>query len=291
MAAVAFLAAMTVAGLQATPDGTERLGPARFTVITPQLIRMEYAPDGKFVDAASWFARSRAVRDTNYQAQQNGQTLTIDTGAIRLVYTNDGQSFGEKNLQAQIKTPTGTMNWKAGQEQTGNLGGTVRGLDRTRAAVPLQPGLLSRDGWYLLDDSTSVLAAGDWWAERPAGHGLDWYFFGYGLGYKAALGSLTTVSGEIPLPRKNVMGAWYSRNHAYTQDEFEAIVEEYHQHDFPLDNIVMDYGWHIKGWTGYSWNTKLIPDPDELLRWDHQQGLAVALNDHPDAGMQPAESN
>jgi len=258
--------------LEAKKTGVEMLGSARFTVITPQLIRMEYAPDGRFIDVASWFARNRDVRDTDYQVQRSGQTLTLDTGTIHLVYTNDGQSFDGTNLYAEIKTANGTSSWKAGMEQTGNLGGIIRGLDRKRAAVPLDPGLLSRDGWYLLDDSTSVLASGDWFQERPDSSGTDWYFFGYGLNYKAALKSLMTISGQIPLPRKNVMGAWYSRNFLYTEDEFKQIVGEYHENDFPLDNIVMDYGWHIKGWTGYTWNSNLIPDPTGLLEWFHQQG-------------------
>ena len=287
---VLFLFAACATRLLASPTGVEKLGSARFTVITPQLIRLEYAADGKFIDAASWFARDRTARDTSYQVQQSGQTLTIDTGTIHLVYTDNGQSFSASNLQAQIKTPTGTVTWKAGMDQAGNLGGAYRGLDRVRAAIPLPPGLISRDGWYVYDDSTSVLATSDWFQERPGNHGLDWYLFGYGLNYKAALKSLTTVSGEIPLPRKTIMGAWYSRNYRYTEAEFKQIVEEYHQHDFPLDNIVMDYGWHIPGWTGYTWNNKLIPDPTGLLKWFHEQGLSVTLNDHPDAGVQPTES-
>ena len=282
--------AISISQLRAAPTGVETLGSARFTVITPQLIRMEYASDGKFIDAASWFARNRDVRDTHYQVQNDGQTLTIDTGIIHLVYTNDGKSFAANNLKAEVKTGSGTVSWTADMEQTGNLGGIIRGLDRKRAAVELDPGLLSRDGWFLLDDSTSVLATKDWFEERPASHGLDWYFFGYGLDYKAAIKSLTTVSGEIPLPRKTVMGAWYSRNFAYTEDEFKAIVGEYHDNDFPLDNIVMDYGWHIKGWTGYTWNKPLIPDPDGLLKWYHDQGLDVTVNDHPDNSVQPQES-
>jgi hypothetical protein len=276
--------------LQAAPTGVETLGSARFTVITPQLIRMEYSPTGKFIDAASWFARNRDVRDTDYQVQRSGQTLTLDTGTIHLVYTNDGQSFDGTNLQAQIKTSNGTDSWKAGQDQTGNLGGTIRGLDRKRAAVPLDPGLLSRDGWYLYDDSTSVLATSDWWQERPENPGLDWYLFGYGLDYKAALKSLTTISGQNPLPRKSIFGAWYSRNFRYTEDEFKEIVTDYHQNDFPLDNIVMDYGWHTLGWTGYTWNYELIPDPTGLLQWYHQQGLEVTVNDHPDRSVQPQDS-
>jgi len=288
---VIFLSAAVLApSLHANPSGVETLGSARFTVITPQLIRMEYASDGKFIDAASWFARNRDVRDTSYQTQQDGHTLTIDTGVIHLVYTNDGQSFGANNLQANIKTPSGSISWKAGQDQTGNLGGAFRGLDRQRAAIALPPGLLSRDGWYLYDDSDSILATSDWFQERPAPHGLDWYFFGYGLDYKTALKSLTTVSGEIPLPRKSTIGMWYSRNWPYTADEFKQIVDDYHQNDFPLDNIVMDYGWHQQGWTGYTWNAERIPDPTELLKWYHDQGLSVTVNDHPDASVQTTES-
>jgi alpha-glucosidase (family GH31 glycosyl hydrolase) len=271
-------------------NGVEKLGNARFTVVTPQLIRMEYSPAGNFIDAPSWFARNRAAREVGYQVQRNGATLVIDTGVIHLVYTNDGQSFSDRNLQAQIKMGAGMASWKAGQQQTGNLGGPIKGLDAVRVAIPIPDGLVSRDGWYLLDDSKSVLATGDWFQERPGNSGLDWYLFGYGLDYAAAIKSLTTVGGEIPLPRKTVMGAWYSRNWPYKQDELQQIVKEYHEHDFPLDNIVVDYGWHLQGWTGYTWNPERIPDPTGLLRWFHQEGLSVTLNDHPDAGVQPTES-
>lgn len=281
-----FLSAVT----QAAQTGVETLGSARFTVITPQLIRIEYAEDGKFIDAASWFAKNRDVRDTDYKAQNDGHTLTIDTGIIRLTYTNSGHAFDDDNLKAEIKSGSGTKTWKPSSRQTANLGGTVTGLDRVRQAIPLDDGVVSRDGWFLYDDSGSVLRTSDWYQERPQGHGTDWYLYGYGLDYKAAIKSLTTISGAIPLPRKATFGMWYSRNFPYSEDEFKQIVTDYHTHDFPLDIIVMDYGWHIKGWTGYTWNADKIPDPDGLLQWYHQQGLTVTVNDHPDGSVQPAES-
>jgi alpha-glucosidase (family GH31 glycosyl hydrolase) len=277
--------------MAAAEPGVETVGPARFTVVTPQLIRMEYAAGGKFVDAPSWFARNRDVRDASYQAKRDGRSLTIDTGAIRLTYTDDGKPFDAGNLRAEIKRPGGSSQWKVGDVQAGNLGGAIRGLDRVRAAVPMGEGLISRDGWYLYDDSTSVLARGSWWAERPADHGVDWYLFGYGTDYRAALKSLTTVAGDVPLPRKCTLGAWYSRNYRYSQAEFQQIVDEYHANDFPLDTIVMDYGWHQQGWTGWTWNAELIPDPDALMRWFHDHGLTVTVNDHPDGGVQPSEKN
>lgn len=270
-------------------SGIETAGSARFTVITPYLIRMEYAVDGKFVDAASWFARNRAALESNYQVLRSGNTLTIDTGVIQLTYQNDGKSFSENNLQAKIKNSGSVTSWHAGMEQSGNLGGSITALDRVRMAIPLTPGLISRDGWYLLDDSKTVLASGDWYQERPKNNAVDWYFFGYGLDYKAALQSLTRISGDVPLPRKFTMGIWYSRNWAYKQDEWKEVIEEFRTNNFPLDVVVVDFQWHTKDWTGYTWNRELLPDPKSLLDWFHQQGLAVAFNDHPDEGVLPKE--
>ena len=38
------------------------------------------------------------------------------------------------------------------------------------------------------------------------------------------------------------------------------------------------------GWTGYSWNTDLFPQPKEFLRWLKEHNLRVTLNLHPASG-------
>jgi len=53
--------------------------------------------------------------------------------------------------------------------------------------------------------------------------------------------------------------------------------------------LVLDMDWHKPGWTGWSWNRELIPDPDDLLAWLHARGLAVTLNLHPADGVAPHE--
>jgi alpha-glucosidase (family GH31 glycosyl hydrolase) len=294
MMRIVFLAGLTLlstafAGFAET-TGVETMGHARFTVVTPNLIRMEYAADDKFVDEPSWFARNRDVRFTGYEVQRTADSLTIETPVIKLVYVDDAKPFHEGNLHAEIKKGNDISTWKAGQSSDANLGGTQKTLDQARKAMPIPDGIISRDGWYVLDDSKSVLSTSDWFEARPNNGALDWYLFGYGLDYKAALKSLTTVSGSIPLPRKYTMGLWYSRYWPYSADDFKQIVNEYHQHDFPLDVLVIDMDWHTDGWTGYTWNPKLIPDGPGLLNWVHQQGLAVTLNDHPAEGVQPKEA-
>lgn len=264
-------------------------GNARFTVITPQCIRIEYAPGGIFTDARSLFAFDREARWNGFETKQEGGALTIDTGAMRLVYRPDGAPFHPGNLTTDVRIGNTSARWTPGAPNPGNLGGTIRTLDNVRGPVDLGEGLLSRDGWYLLDDSKRPLLTNTWVKSRPADSGTDWYLFGYGRDYKAALASMITIGGKAPVPRRYAMGTWFSRYWAFTDEDYRNIIREYREKNFPLDVIVMDMDWHRDGWTGWSWNKKLIPDPKGLLRWFHEQGLQVTLNLHPADGVSPHE--
>ena len=66
----------------------------------------------------------------------------------------------------------------------------------------------------------------------------------------------------------------------------------------PLDILVIDMDWHITdglatnrgmGWTGYTWNTSLFPEPDKFLKWTKNQQLKTTLNLHPASGIAPDE--
>lgn len=267
-------------------------GNARFTVITPECIRLEYSKTGAFVDLPSMFAANRAARSrekTEFRLSRDGGATVIDTGKIRLTYTPDGKPFGESNIRAEIKKGGGVAEWHPGAPNGGNLGGTIRTVDGVVGPVDLGEGVLSRDGWYLLDDSRRHLLTADWVAARASDSGTDWYLFGYGYDYPGAIRAMTAVGGEAPMPRKYALGVWYSRYWPYTSKEYREIVKEYDDHGFPLDVMVMDMDWHKDGWTGWSWNRTLLPDAEELLKWFHEQGLAVTLNLHPADGIGPHE--
>jgi Glycosyl hydrolases family 31/Domain of unknown function (DUF5110) len=212
--------------------------------------------------------------------------------------------------------------WRPGTEDTGNLLGTTRTLDRVRGSdVQLEPGLVSRDGWTLIDDSSRQVfdsadfsfAQGEgskwpWVDVRPPGDRQDWYFFGYGHEYKQALHDFTRVAGKIPLPPRFAFGAWWSRYWSYTDEEFQELIRGFRQHDTPLSVLVIDMDWHPTfdqvagnskldasghrlGWTGYSWNRLLFPDPEEFLAEVHEQGLKATVNLHPAGGVQPWEDH
>ncbi len=258
---------------------------ARFTVITPRCIRMEYSAAGNFIDDRSLFAVNRHAASNEFSLTSAGGTTCIETPAMKVVYRPDGKQFSSENLEIMVKAVKGGARWIPGMRSSRNLGGTNRTLDQVAGEVPIQDGLLSRDGWYMHDDSRRPLLTDDWEKQRPLTAGTDWYFFAYGTDYKAALKDLAAISGSIPLPRKYVLGSWYSRYWPYTSSEYREIVDEYDAHGFPLDVMVMDMDWHKDGWTGWSWNRKLLPDAESLLTWFHGKNLAVTLNLHPADGV------
>jgi len=289
-------------------------GAARFTVLTPQLIRMEWAADGKFEDRASMVFLNRKLPVPAFSVTRGEQSLTIKTSALTLRYTL-GARFTPEDLAVTLSMADGPHEWRSGMPDKGNLLGTYRTLDGAQGArnsngpIPLEPGLISRDGWVLVDDSARPLfddSDWPWVTPRPAGDRQDWYLFAYGHDYKAALRDYTRVAGRIPLPPYFAFGTWWSRYWAYTDQELRDLVDQFHEHDVPLDVLVVDMDWHLTfanrwwedkkdqsghslGWTGYTWNRNYFPDPPRFLHWAHEQGLKTTLNLHPASGVQPHE--
>jgi len=308
----------------ADPRAVVLAGSARFTVLTPQLIRLEWANDGKFEDHASFAFVNRRLPVPQFTRQiGSGNRVVLKTSALTLVYDpgdTDGK-FTPDDLAVSFSLSGKEVIWKPGMQDTGNLLGTTRTLDTARGGVQLEPGLISRDGWTLVDDSARPLfdsadfsfrageqSAWPWVILRPNGERQDWYFFGYGHDYKGALHDFTRVAGKIPLPPRFAFGAWWSRYWSYSDQEFEQLLQQFQTHDIPLSVLVMDIDWHPTfnevvgnnqldasghrlGWTGYSWNKLLFPDPAGFLASVHEQGLKTTLNVHPASGIQPWEDS
>ena len=313
----------------ADPRAVIHFGHARFTVLTPQLIRMEWSSDDHFEDHASFVFINRhlAVPAFSRQIANNGHSLTIQTSALTLTWNAqaDGR-FTPDDLSIRLTVAGHAVTWHPGMEDSRNLEGTTRTLDGalgSKTREPIGQGLVSRSGWVLVDDSTRPLfdsadfrflqgekSPWPWVMERPAGespgHYLDWYFFGYGHDYRKALGDYVRVAGRIPLPPRFAFGSWWSRYWAYSDQELDELVRGFHQNSTPLDVFVIDMDWHINidqlrargetdqagqtlGWTGYTWNKLLFPDPDAFLKKLHAEGLKVTLNLHPASGIQPWE--
>jgi alpha-glucosidase len=318
----------------ADPKAVVTVGHARFTVLTPELIRMEWSADGKFEDHASFVFINRRLPVPKFeQWDRSGPTsgpsytFTLKTSALTLSYvpTGDGH-FTPQNLEIDFAVDGKQFVWHPGDSDPQNLMGTTRTLDGalgSKTPEPIGQGLVSRAGWALVDDSTRPLfdsadfrflegekSVWPWVMERPANEKpsayTDWYFFGYGHDYKQALGDFVRVAGRIPLPPRFAFGVWWSRYWAYSDEQFDELAKDFRENDTPLDVMVIDMDWHMGdeqlgamgavdqsgemlGWTGYTWNKVLFPDPDAFLKKLHEDGLKTTMNLHPAAGIEPWE--
>lgn len=284
-------------------------GQARFTVLTANLVRLEWAADKGFEDRTSHLVINRRLPVPDFKTSTRKSWLVVETGGLTLEYKKDSGKFAADNLRVSFKAGPVSGTWRPGQEDKGNLRGTTRTLDGVEGATALEPGLLSRDGWVLVDDSDRQLfdeSEWPWIATRPAGERQDWYFFGYGRDYKRALFDYTQIAGRIPMPPRFAFGTWWSRYWAYTDEEFKDLVQQFETYDVPLDVLVIDMDWHITslpewkdmkrdqaggspGWTGFTWNRSYFPAPEKFLAWVHDHGLKTTMNLHPASGIQPHE--
>lgn len=279
----------------ADPHAVVVEGEARFSVLTPRLIRLEFSPGGCFEDRPSQVFWHRRQPFPNFQVRQTETHLELETAYLRLRYQK-GKIFSQRSLQITL-LESGRM-WHCGEKDAMNLRGTARTLDEVNGHTELEDGFMSRSGWAVVDDSQSFIFNKEGWLEPRTTRGsLDLYFLGYGCDYRACLQDMMRVAGSVPMIPRWVLGNWWSRFWPYTQNELSGLMLAFKEHEIPLSVCIVDMDWHItqtgnqsSGWTGYTWNRELFPDPQGFIHFLHGLGLKTALNLHPADGVHSHEA-
>ncbi|MGN6452079.1 MAG: TIM-barrel domain-containing protein, partial [Steroidobacteraceae bacterium] len=276
------------------------------------------------IDAPTAVVQKRDWRPVKIERHDERGWLVAASSDLTLRYLLESGPFTASNLTVGWNDRSGKAHqWHPGEVDALNLGGLTYSLDNvsqanlvndeTPLASPVNdeipgidlvlpkatPGLLSRSGYGLIDDSpTPVLNAQRSWIEpRPTPPGQDWYLFVYGHDYTHALAQYAELCGPVPMIPRFVLGAWITDfNFEYFPDTAESqqpdfkrynqhyLLEEVarmrHEH-IPFDTLVLDFAWHNYGWQGgYDWSP-LIPQAQQLMRALHEQGVKLSLNDHP----------
>ena len=268
----------------------------RVTVLTDRLLRLEYEPRGRFCDTATQTVIDRAFPLPGFTHAEKNGWLMVETEAVRLQY--DGKPFSPEGLTVTLKGQYGAYAsvWHYGDNGR-NLKGTARTLDEANGEIPLGDGLLSREGYAVLDDSDTMRMDGEGNLLPAEEHGVDIYLFAYGRDFKGALRDFYYLTGPTPALPRYALGNWWSRFYPYTEQTYLALMERFAAEDVPLSVAVLDMNWHVTdieakygpGWTGYTWNKEMFPDPPRLMKWLHDRGLKVTLNDHPADGLRAFE--
>ena len=275
----------------------------RFSVLTENLMRLEYSEDGVFEDRPSQVVLNRQFEVPEFTVRESEELLEISTANFHMVYNK--KEFTPENLYIDAKnryTHYGAR-WRYGATQYGNpprhhnLLGTTRTLDKIDGEYPLDMGLQDESGRTFFDDSkTLLLTDNGWLADRREGNS-DVYFLCYQHDYFATIRDFYRLCGAPPMLPRYAYGNWWSRYWKYTEKSYSELLEKFKGKGFPFTVAMLDMDWHITeveekygaGWTGYTWNRDFFPDPERFLKYLHDNGMHSGLNLHPADGVPACE--
>lgn len=261
-------------------------GDLRITYITSRLLRVEI---GEFTDLASYAVWNRKFPAGDMKITKNGAICKAETEDIILTLKNKKpySVYFKENAQTELFS------------KQKNLKGTYRTLDNTVGKIPLEDGFITEKGLYLFEDQTVLLDKNGMFAPRT-GASKDYYVFAYGRNYRDTIKAFYSISSPTPLIPRFALGVWWSRYHAYTQQEYLSLMDRFEKEGIPLTVATVDMDWHwvdikkqfgkkLSGWTGYSWDTNLFPDYKEFLKQLKEKNLHITLNLHPADGVRSFE--
>lgn len=304
---VLLLAAVaTVAHAAPAAAVTVRDGDARFEVLSPSLIRAEYAPGARFEDRPTLTAVRRAPARVRVTTRVRAGWREIRTARMTLRWRRGSGPFTPTTLRLRFGAGADAIETGAdpGVAQQA-LGGWTRALDLQTGPVPLHPGILAREGWHVVDDTTTAVLTDTppGFASRAAdaAERRDWYVFAYGADRVRALRDLRRMTGAAPLLDRASFGVWYSKYFPYSAGELRAIAADFRARGIPLGMVSLDTDYKRQAdpigaavaaiaagapglpfsWNGWDWNRDLFPDPAAFVAWAHGQGIRVAANIHP----------
>ena len=143
---------------KANPKAVVTRGNARFTVLTPEMIRIQYSKKALFEDRATFGVVNRNLPVPKFKTTEENGWLEIKTSALTLRY-KVGDEIDAAQRNSKSLNITLTMNgkqvlWYPGKDNALNLKGTTRTLDGQMGdnkRKELEDGVVSRAGWAVID--------------------------------------------------------------------------------------------------------------------------------------------
>lgn len=107
-------------------------------------------------------------------------------------------------------------------------------------------------------------------------------------GHDNILKEYANLSGFQPLPPRWVLGYLQSGANYFSSSQVETIVRDMKQADFPMDAMVLDFGWFGTGkqMGNFEWQTDNWNNPKEFVSKLKQQGIKTVLISEPNVSNQ-----
>lgn len=264
------------------------IGPKyRIEVLTERLIRLEYSEQGKFVDSASALVINRNFERPLFEVKEDQAYIYINTKYINLKYMKNSR-FSEKSLFATIMYSK--KEWFYTQKEVKNYGGTTISLDNTLKMPNLDKGLFNPDMYLIMDDSNSLLLDENSNVYKREENSKDIYIFAYSNDFNEVLNDYFHLTGYPAFLPRYALGNWWSRDIPYQDEHIISLMNKFRMNGIPISVFLFDKDWSIKmsnesNTSGFSFNTRLIKDPNRLINILHQMNIKVGVKVNPKDGI------
>ena len=119
------------------------------------------------------------------------------------------------------------------------------------------------------------------------GEYLDYYLIG-GPSMKDVLSKYTALTGRPGLPPRWTFGLWLSTSFTTDYDEETVMhfIDGMQRRGIPLSVFHFDCCWMREfHWTDFTWDSRVFPDPEGMLRRIHEKGVKVCVWINPYIGQ------
>lgn len=264
----------------------------RITVLTENLIRLEYSSSGNFVDAATELAWNRNFGPAKYEKREDSNILEITTSSFKLTYLKEKNFIGNKlspdsNLKVNIVGSDSI--WYYGCPEVKNLG-TSNHEFGSRSTK--EKGLYSLDGYVSIDDSNSKILLEDGTFENRSFEEIDVYLFVYRKDFMLCLKNYFALTGNPPLLPRYALGNWWSKTTAYQEEAVKQLVEQFSKKKIPISIFLLDNDWHIRYGnleTGFTFHKDFFKEPSKLVHYLHEKNIKLGLSVNPTEGFLPID--
>lgn len=274
----------------------------RISIITERVVRLEYNPDGKFVDSPTQLIQTRNLGYPNFRVNQDQNILEITTKYFRLTYLKRQPFIGTKldptkNLKITLlsRDTARQKDWYFNHPEARNMAGNMVSIDVPCSKI-LQRGLYSLDGFASINDTPNKLLNVDGTMFDRDPNSIDVYVFMYDYDYKQALLDYYKMTGYPDLIPRYALGNWWSRNIEYDDEKITSLVKHFEKKKIPLSILLLDNDWHYRNVgnakglkTGFTFNKSLLPEPKKTIDNLHKKGIRFGLVINPEEGIYPHE--
>lgn len=276
----------------------------RISIITERVVRLEYSQTGSFVDKPTQLVKNRNLGLSAFTIRQDPTMLEISTRYFKLTYVKEQPFTGSridpmKNLKITLvnyNEKDRQRDWYYGHPEVRNMKGNISGVDLPINQT-LSKGLYSLEGFASIDDSDSFLIEPDGTLSMRNKGDIDIYVFMYDKDFREGLTDYYKITGFPELLPRYALGNWWSRNITYNEVGIDEVLRRFDKKKIPLSILLLDKDWHYRNVsqykalrTGFTFNTKLFPNPVSMIKKIKDKNIRVGLQIDPTEGLYPHDA-